>query len=157
MVCITTLNSSTAKTDGGAVVGEEAADTIPRGMHTIRQSGSDIFLDANDASGNITSIQLGGGGGNVVETVTSNTYTQPSTTTHTIYNDNDVSVTQDIVATLMSPADHTGTTVHKKVGNSHNVIITPPSGTIDGASSFTLQFENESVSIFSDGTNFYIT
>ena len=156
-VCITALSSQAPLQGGGSVQGNEPSNTIPRNMYTIRRWGNDVYLDANDSADNITTIQLGGGGGNVVETVTSNTYTQPTTTTHTIYNDDDVSVTQDIVATLMNPADHTGTTVHKKIGSSHNVVITPPIGsTIDGAASFTLQFENESVSIFSDGTNFFI-
>ena len=160
MVCVTTLSSIDAKLDGGAVVGNEELNQIPRNMHTIRRWGDTFYLDGNDGAGNITTVPLGGGGTviNSVLTVTSNTYTQAAGNTHTLYNDDDAGVTSDITATLMPAADHTGTSVHKKIGSSHNVIITPPVGaTIDGQSSFTLQFENESISIFSDGTNFFIT
>ena len=151
--------TAVAMTDGGKdgkPDGSEPANTLGRQMIAFRRNGNDFYLDANDPSGIITTLPLGNSLNNVI-TVTSNAYTQTTDTTHTIYNDDDAGVTTDIVATLMAPADHTGTTVHKKVGSSHNVVITPPSGLIDGAASFTLQFENESISIFSDGTNFYIT
>jgi hypothetical protein len=160
MVCVTTLSSETANAAGGADTGNERHDEIPRYMHTIRRWENDFFIDANDGEDNITTIPLGGGGTviNSVTTVTNNSYTQAVGNTHSIYNDDDVSVTSDITAALMPAAGHTGTSVHKKIGSSHNVVITPPVGaTIDGQSSFTLQFENESISIFSDGTNFYIT
>jgi hypothetical protein len=58
MVCITTLDSSTAKADGGTADGTEAADTIPRGMHTIRRDGDSIYLDDNDQTGTIKTIEL---------------------------------------------------------------------------------------------------
>ena len=155
-VSFSVRTSQLALTDGGATNGAEAVGTLGRQMFAFRRNGDDFYIDANDATGNITTVPLGNSLNNVT-TVTSNAYTQTIDTTHTIYNDDDAGVTSDIVATLMAPADHTGTTVHKKVGSSHNVVLTPPSGLIDGAASFTLQFENESVSIFSDGTNFYIT
>jgi hypothetical protein len=91
---------------------------------------------------------------NNVVTTTTTTYNQAVGNTHTIYDD--ITAGGDISATLMSASDHTGTSIHKKVGDSYTVTITPQSGTIDGQSSFVLLSENESVSIFSDGTNFYI-
>ena len=92
---------------------------------------------------------------NDVDTVSTTTHLQPVGNTHTIYDDTTAGA--DITSELMSASDHVGTSIHKKSGNSHNVVITAPAGsTIDGQATFTLSFENESVSIFSDGSNFYI-
>lgn len=62
------------------------------------------------------------------------------------------------VRTITLPAPTSGKIVHiKKTDSSLNgVIISPPTGTIDGAASKTLAFQYDSLTIVSDGTNFFI-
>jgi hypothetical protein len=60
--------------------------------------------------------------------------------------------------TITLPAPSAGTIFHvKKTDSSLNtVVITPPSGTIDGAANKTLSYQYSSVSVVSDGTNFFL-
>ena len=46
-IAMTLANSATAVQDGGATVGEEASDKIPRDMYTIRRNGDEVLLDVN--------------------------------------------------------------------------------------------------------------
>lgn len=60
--------------------------------------------------------------------------------------------------TITLPAPTSGKIVHiKKTDSSLNAVtISPPSGTIDGAGSKSLAFQYDSLTIASDGTNFFI-
>ena len=47
--------------------------------------------------------------------------------------------------------------VHKKLGTTGNIVLTAPSGsTIDGAATYTLTAQNEAVSVYTDGTNYFV-
>ena len=104
---------------------------------------------------NVTVIGGASSGTNTVQTVTTTTYTQVVDTTHHLYDDDTAGA--DITVTLASPASVTKSVIHKKIGTSHNVILTPPTGvTIDGANTYTITQQNESITLFTDGSNYYI-
>lgn len=104
---------------------------------------------------NVTVIGGASSGTNTVQTVTTTTHTQVVDTTHHLYDDDTAGA--DIIVTLASPASVTKSIIHKKIGTSHNVILTPPTGvTIDGANTYTITQQNESITLFTDGSNYYI-
>ncbi len=104
---------------------------------------------------NVTVIGGAGSGTNTIQTVTTTTHTQVADTTHHLYDDDTAG--DDIVVTLVSPATIVKSVTHKKIGSNHNVILTPPTGvTIDGYSIYNITQQNESVTLFTDGINYYI-
>jgi hypothetical protein len=58
MTSMSLLSSETAPIDGGAINGAEPAGTLPRKMVNLRRSESNLYLDANDEFGNITTVQV---------------------------------------------------------------------------------------------------
>lgn len=58
--------------------------------------------------------------------------------------------------TLPAPARGKIFNIKKTDSSLNTVVISPPSGTIDGAASRTLSFQYDSVMITSDGTNFFL-
>lgn len=145
--------------------------------HTHTVSDIDSGLAANgtvataDGAGNVT-WEVGGGGGAAafsVLTVTTATYTQ--TTEHTNYLYDDTLLTPGgggsggsgsgggacMVVDLLPVAQHVGVTIHKKIGDSCDIeLVAPVGSTIDGAASYLLTSQYESISIFTDGSNYFI-
>ena len=104
---------------------------------------------------NVTVIGGASSGTNTVQIITTTTHTQVVDTTHHLYDDDTAG--GDIIVTLAAPVSVTKSIIHKKIGTSHNVILTPPTGvTIDGASVYIITQQNESITLFTDGTNYYI-
>ena len=87
------------------------------------------------------------------ETITTTPHTQVVDTTHNLYDD-DTAGTQ-IAVTLLAPTSHKGETTHMKIGTTADVVLTPASGTINGAGSYTLTTQYQAVKVFSDGTNYF--
>lgn len=146
--------------------------------HTHTVSDIDSGLAANgtvataDGAGNVT-WEVGGGGGAAafsVLTVTTATYTQ--TTEHTNYLYDDTLLTPGgggsggsgsggggacMVVDLLPVAQHVGVTIHKKIGDSCDIeLVAPVGSTIDGAASYLLTSQYEAISIFTDGSNYFI-
>ena len=132
------------------------------------------YVITADGVGNATWEEAQGGGGAAnfsVVTVDTPTYTQIPQHTHHLYDDTDLGGGSGsgsggggacIVVDLLDPTLHEAVTIHKKIGNSCDVLLLPPSGcTIDGVvsdglvSGYTLTSQNEAISIFSDGVSGY--
>jgi hypothetical protein len=66
----------------------------------------------------------------------------------------------DIAITLPAVASSTDRIYHiKKVGATHaddEVVVTPTDGTIDGAATYTLNYQYESITLVCDGSNWFI-
>lgn len=105
-----------------------------------------------DADGRATAASSGGGGVLTPALITTNTTASPGVDLYL----SDTS-TGSITVTI-SPGAFTNRVLYVKkiVNNSNNVTITPSSGTIDGSPSYILYLYNESVIIFSNGTNLYL-
>lgn len=155
----------------------DIATTYAPISHTHTVSDIDSGLAANgtvataDGAGNVT-WEVGGGGGAAafsVLTVTTATYTQ--TTEHTNYLYDDTLLTPGgggsggsgsgggacMVVDLLPVAQHVGVTIHKKIGDSCDIeLVAPVGSTIDGAASYLLTSQYESISIFTDGSNYFI-
>lgn len=107
--------------------------------------------------GDGSSIAGLGNGGIVfaLTSVTTTTYNQDGTYTHTLYNDT-VAGGQITVA-LLPPASHSGVTQHKKIGTTASIVLSAPSGvTIDGQPTFALTSQYQSIGLFTDGVNYFI-
>ena len=133
------------------------------------------YVITADGGGNATWEEAQGGGGAAnfsVVTVDTPTYTQIPQHTHHLYDDTDLGGGGSgsgsggggacIVVDLLDPTLHEAVTTHKKIGDSCDVLLLPPSGcTIDGVvsdglvSGYTLTSQNEAISIFSDGVSGY--
>ncbi len=136
------------------------------------------YVITADGGGNATWEEAQGGGGAAnfsVVTVDTPTYTQIPQHTHHLYDDTDLGGGSGsgsgsgsggggacIVVDLLDPTLHEAVTTHKKIGDSCDVLLLPPSGcTIDGVvsdglvSGYTLTSQNEAISIFSDGVSGY--
>jgi hypothetical protein len=157
----------------------DIATTYAPISHTHTVSDIDSGLAANgtvataDGAGNVT-WEVGGGGGAAafsVLTVTTATYTQ--TTEHTNYLYDDTLLTPGgggsggsgsgsgggacMIVDLLPVAQHVGVTIHKKIGDSCDIeLVAPVGSTIDGAASYLLTSQYESISIFTDGSNYFI-
>jgi hypothetical protein len=154
----------------------DIATTYAPISHTHTVSDIDSGLAANgtvataDGAGNVT-WEVGGGGAAAfsVLTVTTATYTQ--TTEHTNYLYDDTLLTPGgggsggsgsgggacMVVDLLPVAQHVGVTIHKKIGDSCDIeLVAPVGSTIDGAASYLLTSQYESISIFTDGSNYFI-
>ena len=141
------------------------------------------YVITADGIGNATWEEAQGGGGNfsVVKVKNVTTYTQIPQHTHFIYAGNDFFVDPPaqsgsgsgsgvgsepcLIVDLLDPTLHEGVTVHKLVEEGVELcsaLLLPPSGcTLDGVvsdglvSGYTLEVNNESISIFSDGVSGY--
>lgn len=89
----------------------------------------------------------GSGGTNAIRTVTTST-TLLSTDNYIISNGSSI--------TLTLPAVIVGELLNIKNISTTTLTIAPSSGTIDGSSTITLPVQNTSVSLISDGTNWFI-
>jgi hypothetical protein len=58
MVALTVQDTATPYTDGGSTDGAEADGTVMRKGYALRRDGGDIYIDMNDASGTVTTIQI---------------------------------------------------------------------------------------------------
>ena len=62
-----------------------------------------------------------------------------------------------MIVDLLPVAQHVGVTIHKKIGDSCDIeLVAPVGSTIDGAASYLLTSQYESISIFTDGSNYFI-
>ena len=90
-----------------------------------------------------------------LKTVDSTSYVQESNFTHFLYNDDTAGGQIDV--TLLDPSDHQLLSQHKKIGDTGNIVISPPSGVlIDGQASYTLDIQNEAIGVYTDGSNYFI-
>jgi len=100
----------------------------------------------------------GGGGGSVtvsVKSVTTTTYTQETGISHFMYDD--TTAGGAISVDLLNPTGVNNITQHKKIGNTADITLNAPSSyTIDGENSFTLTQQYESITLYSNGSNYFI-
>jgi hypothetical protein len=122
---------------------------------------SPIYVDGSvtvaTLTGNtvVSPSQPAGSGSFSLETVSVTAHNQKTTKTHSLYDDTTAGGT--ITVSLLAVGSHSGVTTHKKIGNSHMIVLSAPSGvTIDGQSSYNLTTQYESVGVYTDGTNYFI-
>lgn len=90
-----------------------------------------------------------------VKSVNSATYTQESSYSHFTYDDTTAGEAMSI--TLLNPTGVTTVTQHKKIGNTADVTLNAPATySIDGQNSFTLTEQYESITLYSNGSNYFI-
>ena len=118
-------------------------NTAEEGETTLGRPLTNAEIDTNFQNLNATKQEF------KVVSVTTTPHTQDVLDTHHLYSG--IAAAVD----LLDPADHVGVTVHKNLLGSA-VVLTPPTGTIDGAANYTLSALYDSVSIYSDGTNYFI-
>lgn len=157
--------------------------------HTALDINSEIapnnYVLTADGLGNASWQQSQGGGAanfNVV-LVTGAVHTQITTDTHHLYDDSVIGggggsgsgsgsgsssgsgggSSACIIVDLLPTNQHVGVTHHKKIGDSCDVLLLPPSGVaLDGKvsdgsiSGYALSSQYESISIFTDGTDYFI-
>lgn len=131
------------------------------------------YVITADGSGNATWEESQGGANFSLVTVTTPTYTQIPEHTHHNYDDDAAfpgggsgsgnGGADPLYVDLLDPTLHVEVTVHKKIGSSADVVLVPPSGvTIDGItgdgdiSGYHLTSKYESISIYSDGSGYFI-
>lgn len=97
-----------------------------------------------------------GGSANVsAKSVTTTTYTQETGISHFLYDD--TTAGGAISVDLLNPTGVNNVTQHKKIGNTADVTLNPPATyTIDGENSFTLTQQYESITLYSNGSNYFI-
>lgn len=61
-----------------------------------------------------------------------------------------------VTVTLPSPKNGLTVNVKKVDSSGYTVVVSPPSGTIDGAASKTISSQWDSLTITSDGTNWFL-
>ena len=90
-----------------------------------------------------------------VRLVVTPVYNQELSFSHFTYDD--TAASGSISVTLLNPTEVSKITQHKKIGNTANVTLLAPSGyTIDGESSFVLTEQYESITLYSNGSNYLI-
>lgn len=111
----------------------------------LQEIGGKLYIgDDPVASSNITST--------TVETVS---YTQESSVSHFLYDD--TTAGGAINVTLLNPTGVKTVTQHKKIGNTADVTLNAPATySIDGQNSFTLTEQYESITLYSNGSNYFI-
>ena len=148
------------------------------------ETAPDNYVLTADGAGN-TAWEAGGGGAGAlfnIALVTGVTHTQLNTDSHNLYDDTllgggdggsgsgsgsgsggEGSSGPCIVVDLLPTNQHVGVTHHKKIGDSCDVLLLPPSGvSLDGiesdglVSGYSLTSQYESISIFTDGTDYFI-
>lgn len=97
-----------------------------------------------------------GGSANVsAKSVTTTTYTQETGISHFLYDD--TTAGGAISVDLLNPTGVNNVTQHKKIGNTADVTLNAPATyTIDGENSFTLTQQYESITLYSNGSNYFI-
>ena len=94
-------------------------------------------------------------GFNLIKIQSAGNYTQSDTYSHFIYDDDTAG--SGINVSLLPINNHTGVKLHKKIGSTGTVTLTPPAGVlIDGAPVYVLNSQYQSVKLFTDGTNYFI-
>ncbi len=162
--------SRLAALEGNQVVASDIdSETAPEGYRLT-----------SDGAGN-ASWEAGGGAGLFdVVLVTGAVHTQDAGNSHHLYDDSNLVASGGdsgsgsgsgsggasgpcMVVDLLPPAQHVNVTQHKKIGDSCTVMLLPPSGvSLDGiesdglVSGYSLTSQYESISIFTDGTDYFI-
>lgn len=89
------------------------------------------------------------------KSVTTTTYTQETGISHFLYDD--TTAGGAISVDLLNPTGVNNVTQHKKIGNTADVTLNAPATyTIDGENSFTLTQQYESITLYSNGSNYFI-
>lgn len=89
------------------------------------------------------------------KSVTATTYTQETGISHFLYDD--TTAGGAISVDLLNPTGVNNVTQHKKIGNTADVTLNAPATyTIDGENSFTLTQQYESITLYSNGSNYFI-
>jgi len=127
---------------------------------------AEIYADAGDAATLITANAYADGVGSAT-LISANTYTDTRinalTNIRYVYTDT-TAVAGDVLLVDTTAGDvnvdlietSNGTIIVKKITSGGDVIVSTSPGTIDGASSFTIDTLNQALTLVSDGTNFFI-
>jgi len=168
--CVNTINSNVTDAESRLAALESAP---PAHTHTVADLDSALAAEGTvataDGSGNVT-WEVGGGGAAAFSVVSVTTASYTQTTEHTNYLYDDTLLTPVgggsggsggggacIIVDLLPVAQHVGVTIHKKIGNSCEIeLVAPVGSTIDGAASYLLTSQYEAISIFTDGTNYFV-
>lgn len=123
----------------------------------LREVEGKLYI-GNEEVATVNGSSSGGGGSSAtvsVKSVTTASYTQETGISHFMYDD--TTAGQAIDVTLLNPISVSTVTQHKKIGNTADVTLNAPSTyTIDGENSFTLTDQYESITLYSDGSNYFI-
>ena len=166
--CVNTINLNV--TDAESRLGSlESAP--PAHTHTVADLDSALAADGTvataDGAGNVTWEAPDEADVFSVVTVTAAAYTQTTQHTNHLYDDTLLTTPPDdgsgggggacMIVDLLPVAQHIGVTIHKKIGNSCEIeLVAPVGSTIDGAASYLLTSQYEAISIFTDGTNYFV-
>jgi len=89
------------------------------------------------------------------KSVEATSYTQEPGISHFLYDD--TTAGGAISVDLLNPTGVKNITQHKKIGNTADVTLNAPATyTIDGENSFTLTQQYESITLYSNGSNYFI-
>jgi hypothetical protein len=111
-----------------------------------------IAIGTNES---IAPLGVASSGFNLTKITSPGNYIQDDMYTHFLYDDD--AAGSGINVELLPVADHTGVKVHKKIGTTGTVTLTPPAGVlIDGAPVVVLNTQYQSVQLYTDGINYYI-
>ena len=166
--CVNTINLNVTDAESRLAALESAP---PAHTHTVADLDSALAADGTvataDGAGNVTWEVPDEADVFSVVTVTTAAYSQ--TTQHTNHLYDDTLLTPGgggsggsggeacMIVYLLPVAEHIGVTIHKKIGDSCDIELVPPVGsTIDGAASYLLTSQYEAISIFTDGTNYFV-
>jgi hypothetical protein len=112
---------------------------------TLQEVGGKLFIGDEEVATNSVNAKS-------VETTS---YTQESGVSHFLYDD--TTAGGAISVDLLNPTGVKNITQHKKIGNTADVTLNAPATyTIDGENSFTLTQQYESITLYSNGSNYFI-
>lgn len=80
----------------------------------------------------------------------------PATTSETVAYGDYVLATNAITITLPAPSATELREIDIKNNDANNKVVVPASGLIDGAASYTLSADKEAITVWQDGTNYFI-
>jgi len=152
----------------GLSVGQQvfASETVPGGVQTTSPTLAGRWIIPVGNATSASTLTVNGAGSSTAVKITSeadpfvyaSVVSVSSNTTLTTGNTVVLVDSSGGAATITLPAPVSGKIVHiKKIDSSVNAVtISPPSGTIDGAASESLLTQYDSLSIVSDGTNFFL-
>ena len=171
--CVNIINSNVTDAENrlGSLESTPPAHTHIASDIDSETAPDNYVLTANGAS-NATWEAGGVGAGALFNVVLVNgaTHTQVDTDSHHLYDDSLLVGGGGgsgsgsgggggvcMVVDLLPAAQHIGVTYHKKIGDSCEIeLVAPVGSTIDGAASYLLTSQYEAISIFTDGTNYFI-
>jgi hypothetical protein len=141
----------------GAFIGYNSSDTVPvKDIRSLTQAqynaltspdANTLYIINDTARDTFVQVTLD------YSSTSSGTYTQTGDFTHYNYD----STGGAIIVNLLPVTTHHEVTTHKLSAGSNSVTLTAPSGTtIDGSQTKVLSSIYDSVSIYSDGTNYFI-